>query len=213
MKVMTLTLPQILYIVIASVVVLTIVAIFIIVNVRKNYKRKKFKEYFYKKVYSIAFNQDYYLINHFRIRTADEKMAEIDHILFGDKYIYLIQTLRYDGSLNGSYDDKSFKYWQKNAAKYSYTDNPFVKSEIFVRNFSLLTGLSQSFFIGVTVVNDDCQLTVSSGSQQFYIVQRKKLASLIKQIESREVGKLNERQIDSAVKAIAKMNKNKKAKK
>ena len=64
--------------------------------------------------------------------------------------------------------------------------------------------------IGIVLVNDDCKVAVESDSKQFYIIQRKRLASLIKAIESRPVAEINQAQLQKAVQSIAKQNKRKK---
>ena len=64
--------------------------------------------------------------------------------------------------------------------------------------------------IGIVLVNDDCKVAVQSDSKQFYIIQRKRFAALIKAIESRPVENINEAQLAKAVQSIAKQNKRKK---
>ena len=64
--------------------------------------------------------------------------------------------------------------------------------------------------IGIVLVNDDCKVAVQSESKQFYIIQRKRLAALIKAIESRPINNINENQLAKAVQSIAKLNKRKK---
>ena len=100
-------LNKLIFIIAASVVGALIIFLAIFIPVKRRNRSKRFKENYYKKVYSIAFNEDYYLINKFFFKVDEGKMACIDHILFGNKYIYLITDLFYEGNLSGSYDDKS----------------------------------------------------------------------------------------------------------
>ena len=72
------------------------------------------------------------------------------------------------------------------------------------------TGIDASLMIGIVLINDDCKVEVQSDSKQFYIIQRKRLPSLIKAIESRPVEPINEKQLEKAVQSIAKLNKRKK---
>lgn len=209
---MDLTNNQIIYIVIASIVVAIIIFCAIFFPVRKARHIRKFRDHYYKKIYSIAFDRDYYLINNFLFRVEDNKVACIDHLLFGDKYIYLISDLYYDGNLSGSYDDKSLVY-MNNKGKKCYTDNPFEKSERLMKRLCSVTSQDASIMIGIVLVNDDCKLDIESDSSQFFICQRKKLASLIKEIEGREdVGVLNADLLARAVKSIDKLNRKKKSK-
>ena len=212
MRIMELTGNQIIYIVIASVVVAVIIFCAIFFPLRKLRHVRKFRDHYYKKIYSIAFDRDYYLINNFLFRVEDNKVACIDHLLFGDKYIYLISDLYYDGNLSGSYDDKSLIY-MNNKGKKAYTDNPFEKSERLMKRLCSVTSQNPSIMIGIVLVNDDCKLDIQSESDQFFICQRKKLSSLIKEIENREnVGVLNAELLARAVKSIDKLNRKKKTK-
>lgn len=212
MRILELTGNQIIYIVIASLVVAIGVFCAIFFPVRKRLHIKKFRDHYYKKIYSIAFDRDYYLINNFLFRVEDNKVACIDHLLFGDKFIYLISDLYYDGNLSGSYDDKSLIYLNNKGRKV-YTDNPFEKSERLMKRLCSVTSQSPSIMIGIVLVNDDCKLDIQSDSDQFYIVQRKKLPALIKEIEGREeVHVLNAKLLANAVRTIDKLNRKKRTK-
>lgn len=209
MVLINLSTPQIIFIIVASVVVLVGIFLAIYIPVKKKRKNKFFREYYYKKVYSIAFDQDYYLINKFTFKTDTNKMSVIDHILFGNKYIYLISDLYYEGNLSGSYDDKSLVFVNNNGKK-SYTDNPFTRSEMLLTCLSISANQQPGNLIGIVLVNDECKLDINSNSKQYFIVQRKKLPALIKELESREVGTLNAQNLERAVKNINSMNKKKK---
>lgn len=204
-----LTQQQIIYIIIASVVLALIIFLAIFIPIRIKNRSKNFKENYYKKVYSVAFNEDYYLINKFFFKVDESKMGCVDHILFGNKYIYIITDLYYEGNLSGSYDDKSLIFTNQKGKK-AYTDNPFAKSEQLVQRISALTGLDLSILVGIVLVNDECKLDIFSDSEQFYIVQKRKFPGLIKQMERKNIGVLNESELAKAVMAINKLNKKKK---
>lgn len=206
---MPLTTEQLIYIIASAVGVSILVFLLIFIPIKIKHRSKNFKENYYKKVYSIAFNEDFYLINKFFFKVDEGKMACIDHILFGNKFIYIITDLFYEGNLSGSYDDKSLIYTNQKGKK-AYTDNPFAKSESLVQKLSLLTGLDMSILVGIVLVNDECKLDIFSDSEQFFLVQRRKLGGLIKQMEKKNIGALNENELAKAVMAINKLNKKKK---
>ncbi len=206
---LSLTTEQIIYIVIAAVVVAILIFLAIFIPVKIKNRSKNFKENYYKKVYSIAFNEDFYLINKFFFKVDEGKMACIDHILFGNKYIYIITDLFYEGNLSGSYDDKSLIFTNQKGKK-AYTDNPFAKSESLVQRLALATNLDMNILVGIVLVNDECKLDIYSDSEQFFLVQRRKLPGLIKQLEKKNIGNLNQNELAKAVMSINKMNKKKK---
>ena len=167
--------------------------------------KKKFREYDYKKVMSIAESKDYFLINNFLFRVGDNDVANVDHILFADKYIYIINDFYYEGDLGGKENDKSLILYKPNGQKF-YTDNPLIFSNKIVTRLSLITGVDKSLMIGIILINDNCQVALENHSKQFYIIQRKRLKALIRAIESRDVGNINATQLEDCVHAISKMN-------
>lgn len=199
---------QISFMICVGVVGLVLIFCAIFFPIRHHYIRKKFHEYYYKKIYRVAFNQDYYLINDFLFRIDDSTVMGIDHILFADRYIFIINDYFYDGDLLGNADDKSLIFVNKKGNK-QYTDNPFITSEKIVSRLSMITGIDSSLMVGVVFVNNSCKCFVKSESKQFYIVQRKYFKMLIKNVESRTVGRINPVQLDSAVKAIYRLNRRK----
>ncbi|MDD4103753.1 MAG: hypothetical protein PHU89_01930 [Bacilli bacterium] len=204
-----LTLIQITFVIVAAFIVAVAIFLAIFFPLRHAYLKKKFRFHYYKKIYQVAFNQDYYLINDFLFRIDDSTVMGIDHILFGDRYIYIINDYYYEGDLLGNSEDKSLIFVNKKGKKL-YTDNPFLASEKIVSRLSMLTGIDSSLMIGVIMVNNSCKCFVKSDSKQFYIVQRKYFKMLIKNVESRPVGRINPVQLDSAVKAIYRLNRRKK---
>ena len=200
---------QIAFLIIVPIVVVLFLAIVISIPVSAAYRRNKFQIIFYKRVYKVALESDYYLINQFHFKIDSNRLAKVDHILFGEKYIYVILSKYYEGDLVGKSTDKSLIFISHKGKK-CYTDNPIIQSKQLASKLSSATGLDASMLIGITLINDDCKVEVQSDSKQFYIIQRKKFPALIKAIESRPVAKINEAQLAKAVQSIAKENKRKK---
>ena len=200
---------QLAFVIIVPIVVVLFVMVLLYFPISSAYRRKNFQTHFYKRVYKVALESDYYLINNFYFKIDNSKLAKVDHILFGEKYIYVILSKYYEGDLVGKSSDKSLIFIS-HKGKRCYTDNPIIQSKQLASRLSSSTGLDASLLIGITLINDDCKVEVQSDSKQFYIIQRKRFAKLIKAIESRPVEKINEAQLEKAVQAIAKENKKKK---
>ena len=84
-----LTTPQLIFLIVVPIIVLLILfALFLVIfiPIRRKQKQKNFKYFYYKKIYKIAMDRDYYLINDFLFRIDNSYVARIDHILFGDKF-------------------------------------------------------------------------------------------------------------------------------
>lgn len=200
---------QLAFVIIVPIVLLIFLFICIYIPASGAYRRKHFQVHFYKQVYRVALNNDYYLINQFVFKVDSSKNATVDHILFGSKYIYVIISKYYQGDLVGKYLDKSLIFISHKGKK-CYTDNPFNEVKLLASKLSSSTSIDASLMIGIVLINDDCKVAVQSESKQFYIIQRKRLPSLIKAIESRPVSTINETQLGKAVQSIAKLNKRKK---
>ena len=201
---------QLAFFIIVPIVLLIFAAFCLYFPIVNAYRRKHFQIHFYKLVYRVALNNDYYLINQFVFKVDNSKNATVDHILFGEKYIYAIISKYYQGDLVGKYLDKSLIFISHKGKK-CYTDNPYNEAKFLTSKLSSSTGIDASLMIGIILINDDCKVAVQSESKQFYIIQRKRFPALIKAIESRPVETINETQLSKAVQAIAKLNKRKKS--
>ena len=200
---------QLAFVIIVPVVLFIFLVICIYFPITHFYYRKHFQIHYYKRVYRVALDNDYYLINQFVFKIDSSKVASVDHILFGNKYIYVLSSKYYQGDLVGKYQDKSLIFISHRGKK-CYTDNPYNQVKFLASKLSSSTGIDASLMIGIVLVNDDCKVAVQSESKQFYIIQRKRFASLIKAIESRPVEEINQSQLAKAVQSIAKQNKRKK---
>ena len=200
---------QIIFLIIAPIAVIALVVCFLAIPLNKSHIKKNFKEYCYKAIYRIAFDEDYYLINDYMFRIDPSKVAKIDHILFGNKYIYVILDTYYEGDLIGKENDNSLILVNNKGRKF-YTANQYLLVKTLIKSLSGQTGIDEGMFIGIVVVNNNCKLGIETNSKQYYIIQRNKAKKLVKAIESRNVGNINAQQLEAAVKAIDKSNRKKK---
>ena len=209
MTFLDLTTLQIIFLIATPIVVIALVVFFIVIPVNKSREKKHFREYCYKAIYKIAFDEDYYLINDMRFKVDSSKVAKIDHILFGNKYIYIINDAYYEGDLTGKETDKSLILIDDKGKKY-YTDNQYSVSKALVKALSDSTSIGMDLLIGIVVVNNNCKISIETTNKQFYIIQKNKLKRLVRAIESRNVGNINAPQLENLVKAIDKLNRTKK---
>lgn len=199
---------KILFIILTPVVIFTLAFFFIFLPLRDRHIKNHFREYCYKKIYKVAFDEDYYLINNFSFK-VDGKSVTIDHILFGNKYFYVIIDTYLPGDLIGKENDNSLILIDRHNKKF-YTENQFQTCKSLMEYLKVKTGIDQDLLIGIAIVNNDCRVGVESNSKQLYIIQRNKFKKLVKAIESRDVKKINEQEMDRFVKTLDEMNRNKK---
>ncbi len=196
---------QIAFLIIVPVVVIIGLFFVIYFPIKRAKIKKDYKAFYYKRIYKLAMDKDYYLINNFLFKIDDAHVARIDHILFADKYIYIVSDSYFEGDIKGQENDSSIVLIRKNGKK-NYEDNPLLINQKLVNKLCLITGISPSMMIGVCLVNDNCRIAVETKSKSFYIVQSNRFKALVKAIESRDIGNINSEQLASAVKAIDKLN-------
>ena len=199
---------QIVFIVACSLVGLAIIIIGSVLLYKYVYYPKKFANVNYRDVYKIVQNNDYRLINKFIFKVEEEKYAKIDHIVFGDKYFYLIFSRYYKGDIKGKSNDKSLVFIPRKGKK-QYTVNQFDYMKFVINKLCIQTALDRSLLIGICLVNDDCKVNVQSDSDHLYMIPRKELKNAIKSIEARDIGALNDDQLQNAVLVLNKMNRKK----
>ena len=154
-----LSIGQIAFLIIVPVVVIVAIILFIYFLNRKRRIKKNFKQYYYKKIYRIAMDKDYYLINDFLFKIDDSHVGRIDHILFADKYIFVIHDFYYDGNIIGKETDKSIIVVDRSGKKY-YEENPLALNRKLISKLSLITGINQAMIIGICLINSDCEFSI-----------------------------------------------------
>lgn len=199
-----LTASQISFIIVCVLVGLGLIALAFFF-IRRAYYKKHFAESYYKKIYKTAVLDDYYLINHFTYTVDESTKIKIDHILFGDKFIYVIICKYFEGDVSGKYNDNSLIFQSRSGKNY-YTDNPISEVKSITTNLSMVSGIDPDYMIGLVLVNDNCRVAIQSDSKQFYVIQKKRFEALIHAIESRPLGKMNEKRLYEAVHVIDKLN-------
>lgn len=157
---------------------------------KDSYASKHLNQIFNKIIYKVIHLQDYYLIPQVKIKLPGNDTVIIDHLVFGDKFIYAIKDLYFKGGLLGKPDDKDWQYYTFKGKKDSFTfiPNPYFLNQKRIEKLSIVTGLDQRLFISIILVNNDTlidQIPFSNDRQ--YIVNIRRFKKLMKAIESREV--------------------------
>ena len=203
-----------------AVSILVVVGIFLIYfAIKKRVNQKKnFKDECYRTIRKIALYNDYYLLNKFIFKTEGSKTSTIDHILIGEKYFYIISSLYFDGNLSGKECDRSLFLTTKENGK-NYTENPLFNTKALIEEFSFKTDIPKSFFIGIVLVNDSCQVNlilekinnneIPQDERIYFICNNSKLKHLIKKIESRNIKNISASKLANVVTNLDKLNRKK----
>ena len=125
-----------------SIIVLLILLFFLFFDqFRNKYERKYFKKRVHKKLYYLSEEEDYLLLNNVKIELGiDNQPSVFDHILFADKYIYLINDVYLEGAIAGNSNDtyiilRNGKSKQKKMNNFLKAQN--MKVELFCHKFQI----------------------------------------------------------------------------
>lgn len=170
---------------------------------------------YYKKVRQVVLDHDYYLINQWERSFGEGKneTVHIDHIVVGNKFIYVIRDRYYEGVIIAKENDLSW-YFQQSRHRKKAIDNPMLRNHERADYLATLSSLNRAYFISVVLVNDDCLVTpFESRSQDSFLVPISKLDKFIEANENRtDVEPFHEKEIALAVKDLADLNENGKRK-
>ncbi len=170
------------------------------------YKHHTVRAY-YRRVYKVARERDFFLVNKFANRTADFEEFHIDHILFGNKYFYCIRDRYYDGAVAGKEDDEGWIFFH--AKKNEYIKNPLMVNKLRLQRLSLMSGIEEKLFISIVLINDDCLITPIPGDIEHgdnFLSSLRDFPKLIDRLESRDVAPLDERSVAVAARDFAALN-------
>lgn len=121
-----------------------------------------------KKVYKIAKDYDFYLLNKVVIK-VEGKLIHFDHLLFGNKYIYCIGKNYYSVGINGRFNDSSWFQYKGNN-KFNIIKNPMRLHRERVNYFSSKLASSSDLFVATIIVNNSCYLEKIDGSDKYNVL-------------------------------------------
>lgn len=200
--------PKGFFIFVLCVILIAIIALILIIFpfARRHYIFKNFQKIYYKKIRQIADINDYYLINNLIIKNNNQLVCRIDHVLFGDKYIYVIKDRYYRGAISGNKEDTTWIFYSNDGKKFEM-ENPMQVNEKRLEKLSLITQIDPSFFISIVLINDNCAIKNANelNKEDSFIVAKKNLKKVIKTIEKRNVKNMDQKQLEFAVQDISRL--------
>jgi len=196
------------YIVLAiALVILLVTLVLLFVFVRKKaLQRFALLRYFYPVIRKTAVYYDFYLINQLQIQLINNESLFIDHVLFGNKYIYVINDYLYKGALTGNPQDLKWILKNKKGEE-KMVDSPLLETKQLLQKLSLRTSLDHNNFIGITLVSKDTKITdLDVNDSQNFIIDTKDFTKLILKIEGRDISPLNPEELKKRVHEIDDLN-------
>jgi hypothetical protein len=145
----------VIFIVVCVVLGLGFFAWFFFKPIQKLIWRHNLARMFYSRVMKVARNFDFYLVNGLTLPVGEMKKVVIDHIIGGDKFIYVITDRYFEGAVNVKMGENSWVYYKKGGKKEDIP-NPFFANKFAMERLSIASGINTSFLVGIVLINDDC---------------------------------------------------------
>lgn len=191
---------------IALVVFILLIVWFFIFMRKKMLQRFSLLRYFYPVIRKTAVYYDFYLINQLQMQLVNNESLFIDHVIFGNKYIYIISDYLFKGVLTGKPQDAKWILTDKKGAE-KMVDNPLLETKRLMQKLSLRTSLDYSNFIGVTLISKDTKITdLDVNDNQNFIIDTKDFTKLLLRIEGRDISPLNPEELKKRVHEIDGLN-------
>ena len=202
----------ILFITLAILLVLVVCFIILYPKLLRRKYKKGVVAIYGKKIYRYALHNDLYLINQLELKCNDDQMLNIDHLLFGNKYIYVISDYYLPGTIEAKEGDSSFVYQsiEKNSQKV-YIDSLLVRNEIITKKLAVNLGLNPSLFISIAIVDNDSEFKeLKKNNKDNYMIHLGNFTKLLNKLEARNVAPLNDDQLKYTVKDVNRLNERRK---
>lgn len=186
------------------IVILLLIFLFFYPEIRTYFERKNYRQKVYKILYYYAEEKDFLLINN----VAIDKDTSFDHILFGDKYVYIIKDISYQGALYGNSQDKNLLNKNKKG-QITKIENPSLKNKTNIK--SLLEKLNikddSHIFVSVVCCNNSLILspTIQKKEQGDLFLKVKDLEKTIKEAEKDKVMTLDSKGSEELIQYLKKI--------
>lgn len=184
---------------ISLVVILILLVLLFFLLRKKVLQRFALLRYFYPVIRKTAVYYDYYLINQLIVQLGNNDSLYIDHVLFGNKYIYVISDYLYKGTLTGKAVDAKWILKNKKGEEHM-VDNPLLKNKNILQRLSLKTSIDHATFISITLVNPETKITdLNVNDSQNFIIDTRDFTKLVLKIEERDISPLNPEELNRRV--------------
>jgi hypothetical protein len=173
---------------VGGLLILAVIGIIVAFFLHRKFAVKLFKQHAWKKLYNLAEDQDFYLLNNVQVKTESESL-HINHLLVGDKFIYVIAVRYYEDDLKGeSFHANRWQVVDKNGSPLREVFNPVLFNDertMILAKFLGWNSTKSPMFISIVVVNDSTKVDITDPtiSHFSYLVHKRDVTKLIKKIE------------------------------
>ena len=154
------------------------------------------------KLKKFAIDHDFPLLSNVVIQVRENKFIKIEHILFGNKYIYVISSKCYYGYLCANTNDEKWLLYRKE--KLIHLDNPLKNNEKRIRILANLLDDKMDDFVNVVFLSRPvvASKVVSSKPGELVLLEHDFARSIEKYEKSSNLNSFTVKSIEDATKKI-----------
>lgn len=157
---------------------------------------EKFKSFCERKIKHIASKNNYLYLSNLNLTNLDLKKIDINHILFGEKFIYIFKEMPLVGEISGVVDDNSWIYSSSVEKTTKYIDNISHVLNENIQDFAGIININPQLIVSICVVPNECDLLIKDINKANLIVTHySSLKGLINKIESISIAPIDKEKL------------------
>lgn len=155
-------------------------------RVKHRLSQENYKRFDYDVIARLVKNNDYYLINSFAFETGSTPLV-IDHLIGGDKYLYVVIDYYIPGTLEVDPRLKYAMVYRKGNEKLEML-SPYEMVRAAIERLSTLSGIPSEYIVGIALINDDAVVLGNAHpSADLYLSTPHQIGKIIRSYEKRDV--------------------------
>ena len=184
------------FIALLIVLIVFVIGFIVFLTILRTMTSETFNKLCLNKVKRIAKRKKLYSILDLHLLNYDREKLNVNHVIFGKKYIYLISDLMLKGFVSGEVNDNSWVYFNNITKKTHYLDNLNKVSGKNIEDFAGISGIPLDLITSICIVPNECDLTINGlQNKNRFIVHYNTLNRVIAELERRPIGTLKHEQI------------------
>lgn len=169
-------------------------------------RRSNPKLFFYGKISTVVNYGDFYLLNDVCFDLPTGERILVDHIIGGEKYVYVILDRYFEGTISGSHNDIYWVYYMESLfgnKKKKEIANPIAQIKSLMEFISLQSIIPQDLLVGIVLVNDDCFISgFENKDANIKLTPVSKLEKLINTYEKQDIDPLEQGKLEALVQKL-----------
>lgn len=183
------------FLLLVLLLILTIIFFIVFPIIKKRVLTEKFDYFCAKKITKIAKRNGLYCITNLRITDFESRKINVNHVIFGRKFVYIISDYCLIGEISGEVDDNSWLYKPLKGISSNYLDNLSFQGSSSISTISEELGVNKEAIISIALIPNECNFLIRNiNKQNNFVIHYSSLRLLIKRIENKNISSIKREQ-------------------